>query len=124
MDAKLMIGKYGLKLAERNGEKGIITQWGKMTAQDAEYIKTHKAEIMSVLEAPKPQAEQPDEAMIAYRKVAEAKAKYHKAERDYDTQAMSETREAWEKALEEWQAQYPEATRKAEKIEAKNIWNL
>jgi len=114
MNAETIIKKYGLKLVEKDGRKGVAPSFGKVTAADVDYIRSHKDEITAALTAPKQTATVTlTAADLAYVKVSDAEYVYHQAERNADSNAkIIAARDAYWKALDEWTAQYPEAAKK------------
>lgn len=124
MDVETIINKYRLIKVEKNGRQGVQPLIGRISKADADYILSHKDEIMSALDARRAQAKKAaaaptrTAALIAYEKVAAAEAKYRQAERnDNDSVAnIIAARDAYEKALREWQAQYPEEAAKSTKV--------
>lgn len=114
MDTETIINKYHLIKIEKNGRQGVQPLIGKITKADADYILNHKEEIMSALEARNAQkfnqAIAPSAGLIAYRKVAEAEAKYRQAELNDggDVANIIIARDAYEKALSEWQDEWQE----------------
>jgi len=133
MDVKTIIIKYQLVEIEKNGHQGVQPLKGSPTAAEIEFIRSHKAEIITILDAKKFNPTGPTAAtaaMVAYRKVAKAEAEYRQAERNEESaQHTIAARNAYEQALSDWQAQYPEEAAKSSKVHyndgaTNNPWNL
>ena len=131
MDAKTIINKYGLVKIEKGGRQGVQPLKGSPTAADIEFIRSHKAEIISILDANKINlsTQSLSAAAIAYEKVSTAEAKYRKAERKEESaQDTINARNEYFAALREWQAQYPDEAAKSTKTHYNDAqsdpWNI
>lgn len=114
MNTETIIKKYGLKLVEKDGRKGVAPSFGKMTAADVDYIRSHKDEITTALTAPKQTiTAKLTAADLAYVKVTDAEYAYRQTERNADSNTeIIAARDAYFAALAEWQNSYPEAAAK------------
>lgn len=122
MDAKTIVNKYLIIKIEQGGRVGVKPTNGRPSAQEVEYLKTHRDEIFAAIEERdaeyarwqaqvNAEAARNAEALDAYRRdVAPLEDKWLAVRNNPDSVATEiAARDACHKALDAWRAQYPNA---------------